>query len=227
MSQELTGQAFVRYALQIGALEILPRGRKLKSGRTSHYFFNSGLFTTGEALVNLSESYAARAKNLQFDVIFGPAYKGIPLAVGVAGAFWRRFHRNVEWAFNRKEEKNHGEGGIVVGASLQGKCVLIVDDVMTTGVSAEEAVHIIQQAGGTPVGCIIAFDRQERREESDLSAVQEFQQEYQIPVFASATFADLIAVLIGELEWTTPVDTFQERLVLEKLYAYRDQYGVS
>ncbi len=130
----------------------------------------------------------------------------------------------VDYAFNRKEAKDHGEGGIIVGASLQGKNVLIVDDVMTTGTSSGEAVEIIRANGGTPIGCVIAFDRQERGKESNLSAVEEFQKNYGIPVGAAATLADLISVLKR-----TPAESSDDNVgeMLEKILEYRQQYGIS
>lgn len=214
-------EQFVRYALEIGALELVPEGRKLKSGRMSPYFFNSGLFKTGYALATLARAYAGEIyQNGQPDVIFGPAYKGIPLVAAVAVILGN----SVEYAFNRKEAKDHGEGGIVVGASLRGKKVFIIDDVMTTGTSSGEAVEIIRISGGTPIGCTIAFDRQERGKESDLSAVQEFQKNYGIPVYAVATLSNLVLFL-----QKTPAESGDDSIgeMLEKILAYQKQYGVS
>lgn len=221
-------EAFIRYAHAIGALEFLPEGRTLKSGRISPYFFNSGLFNTGEALSTLAEGYAAAAfgystpgsvGNFRPDVIFGPAYKGIPLATALAQAMGG----DIGYAFNRKEAKDHGEGGIIVGASLEGKKVLIVDDVMTTGTSSGEAVEIIRANGGLPIGCVIAFDRQERGKESELSAVQEFMRNYEIPVRAAATLSDLIGLMER-----TPAEGGDDEIgeMLEKIRAYSKEYGV-
>jgi orotate phosphoribosyltransferase len=213
-----SAETFVAYALGIGALELLPEGRKLKSGRISPYFFNSGLFNTGDTVSNLARAYAAAASEFTPEVVFGPAYKGIPLATAVAQAIGG----NVGYAFNRKEAKDHGEGGIIVGMPLEGKDVLIVDDVMTTGGSADEAAEIIMKNGGNLIGCIIAFDRQERSKEGLLSAVQEFEQNW-VPVRAAATLADLIAYLRR-----IPAESGDDEVgeMFEKILAYRKEYGV-
>lgn len=211
---------FILYALSIGALELIPEGRPLKSGRISPYFFNSGLFNTGDAIGNLAKAYSAASDNFIFDVIYGPAYKGIPLAVAVA----MEIGGSVGYAFNRKEAKDHGEGGIIVGSSLKERKVLLVDDVMTTGTSSGEGVEIIMANGGNPVGCVIAFDRQERGKETEFSAVQEFQEKYKLPVYAAATLADLICMLkdaVGGLFSGSEIDE-----ILEKILAYQKQYGV-
>ena len=213
---------FIRFALKIGALEIIPEGRKLKSGRLSPYFFNSGLFTSGSSLTELLWAYAHAFESHPLlgeqdnmpDVIFGPAYKGIPLAVGLV-ANSEFFELDIGWAFNRKEEKTHGDGGTLVGASMEGKKVLIVDDVMTSGMSSAEAVEIVTKAGGTPIGVIIAFDRQEVGQDGELSAVEEFEQKFGLPVAAAATLQDLIAYLERA-----------EHPALEVIKAYRRRYGV-
>lgn len=207
---------FLLYALQIGALELVPGGRQLKSGRISPYFFNSGLFYTGETISNLAKAYASAIKGFQPDVIFGPAYKGIPLAVTVAQAIGG----NIGYAFNRKEEKDHGEGGSIIGASLQEKKVLIVDDVMTTGTSSGEAIEIVRSAGGIPIGCVIAFDRQECGKNGNESAVQEFEEIYKIPVRAAATLNDLIALM--QLDPKEP----KFSIFLPKILDYKKLYGV-
>lgn len=231
---ELTpGEHFVRYAINIGAIEFVPDGRKLKSGRISPYFFNSGLFNTGTTIGKLGKMYAAEIYSCCFigkepiiktGVIFGPAYKAIPLSVVTAVEFARLTGRNIGYAFNRKEEKTHGDGGSIVGASLAGKKVLVVDDVMTTGTSSGEAVEIIRANGGTPIGCVIAFDRQERGKESDLSAVQEFEQNFRIPVYAIATLADLIRYL-QKVSAESGDDANDE--MLDKILAYQKEYGVA
>lgn len=214
---------FVRYALSVGALELIPEGRKLKSGRISPYFFNSGLFNTGDAITELIKAYvSASAFFTDAEVVFGPAYKGIPLATAMAMAMSIKYKTKVGYAFNRKEEKKHGDGGIIVGCPLAGKSVLIVDDVMTTGTSSGEAVEIIRANGGTPIGCVIAFDRQERGKGGRLSAVQEFERNYGIPVHAAATLADLVDVLNNDGGYVSRGTV----ATLEKILAYKKQYGV-
>lgn len=217
-------EKFVRYALTIGALELVPDGRKLKSGRISPYFFNSGLFNTGETLTKLAEAYALAGVPERTDVIFGPAYKGISIATAVAMALWKIHKMNVGFAFNRKEVKNHGEGGIIVGHSLAGKNVCIVDDVMTTGTSSEEAVDIIRANGGNPIACIIAFDRQERGSTGQPSAVQKFERNYKIPVRATATLTNLIEILSINVRSAVPTIS-NCRETLKKINSYRDKYG--
>lgn len=167
---------------------------KTKAGRMSPYFFNAGLFADGLALKQLGEFYAKAilAAGIEFDVLFGPAYKGIPLAASTAIAL-ANSGTNTPYSFNRKETKDHGEGGNIVGAPLKGR-VLIIDDVISAGTSVRESVEIIRAHGATPVGVIIAIDRMERGT-GTLSAVQEVQQQYQIPVFAIANLDDLLAYL--------------------------------
>ncbi len=206
---------FLTYAIKIGAIEFIREGRPLKSGRISPYFFNSGLFKTGASLLELANAYAAVARhNFQFEVVYGPAYKGIPLAAIVAMAIGG----DVEYAYNRKEVKDHGEGGLIVGASLRDKRVLIVDDVMTSGSSSKQAVEIIQAHGGIIAGCVIAFDRQERGVDTQLSAVQEFQKNHDIPVHAVATLDDLLSLLKQE-----PGETEE---TIHQIEEYRSKYGV-
>src|SRR5580692_4017049 len=165
----------------------------LKSGRESPYFFNAGLFNTGAAISALGRAYAAAltASNLQFDMLFGPAYKGIPLVTITAAALAERAGRNVPFAFNRKEAKDHGEGGNIVGSALKGR-VLIVDDVITAGTAIRESIDIIAKAGATPAGVLLALDRQERGADSQFSAVQEVQNQHAIPVISVLTLGDLM-----------------------------------
>jgi orotate phosphoribosyltransferase len=212
-------QSFVAFAVEAGVLRF---GEfKTKAGRLSPYFFNAGLFDDGAKLGKLAGFYAERlmASGLQFDMIFGPAYKGITLAAAVAMELARRGH-NVPFAYNRKEAKDHGEGGTLVGAPVQGR-VLIIDDVISAGTSVRESIQMIEAAGATPCGVSIALDRQEKAAEggvdSPQSAVQQVQQRYGLPVVAVAGLADLLAFLEGapELAAHRPA-----------VLAYRKRYGV-
>lgn len=182
----------------------------------SPYFFNAGLFNDGQSMDKLSGFYAQAALNsgVNFDMLFGPAYKGIPLVATIAVALSRQ-GRNLPFAFNRKEAKDHGEGGTLVGAPMQGK-VLIVDDVISAGTSVRESVELIRAAGATPSGVLIALDRMEKGQ-GDLSAVQEVQRDYGIPVIAVATLKDLMAFLEGR------ADLEANRAAVA---AYRAQYGI-
>ncbi|MFT4179049.1 MAG: orotate phosphoribosyltransferase [Thermomonas sp.] len=192
----------------------------LKSGRISPYFFNAGRFDSGAALAGLAACYAdaVDAAALDFDLLFGPAYKGIPLATALACEYARR-GRDLPLAFNRKEAKAHGEGGTLIGAPLASKRVLIVDDVITAGTAIREALAIIGEAGGTPAGIVIALDRQERvREDAGESAAQAVTREHGIPVVAVAGLADLLA-FAGE-----SAELGQHR---DALLAYRARYGIA
>jgi orotate phosphoribosyltransferase len=208
---------FLRLALQAKALGF---GEfTLKSGRVSPYFFNAGRFDSGAALAALAGCYADALDDagIDFDLLFGPAYKGIPLATALACEYARR-GRDLPLAFNRKEAKDHGEGGRLVGAPLGGRRVLVVDDVITAGTAIREALAIIRGAGGTPAGIVVALDRQEvagegRRE----SATQAIAAEAGIPVVAVATLGDLLAFADQSAELA------DER---PRLQAYRAQYGV-
>jgi len=189
----------------------------LKSGRVSPYFFNAGRFDHGAALAMLAECYAQALEEsgLAFDMLFGPAYKGIPLATAVAIALAAR-GRDVPVAFNRKEAKDHGEGGLMIGAPLKGR-VLIVDDVVTAGTAVRESIAMIGAAGATPCGVLVALDRQERGE-SGLSATQEITAGSGIPVVAVARLEELLAYTSGQ-------PALQEHL--GRLQAYRARYGVA
>ena len=193
---------------------------KTKAGRLSPYFFNSGLFSDGVALAGLTRFYAlaALASGVQFDMLFGPAYKGITLAAGMAIAL-AGMGRNVPFAFNRKEPKDHGEGGRIVGAPLKGR-VLIIDDVISDGASKRESVEMIRAAGATPAGVLIALDRQEVGASvgSTRSAAQEFNQNTGVPVIAVATLADIVNYLQQQAG---------EHDKLEKIETYRQQYGAT
>jgi orotate phosphoribosyltransferase len=195
----------------------------LKSGRQSPYFFNAGLFSDGESLATLGRCYAAaiRHSGIAFDMIFGPAYKGIPLATATVVAFAAAHQRNVACAFNRKEAKDHGEGGRVIGAALQGR-VLLVDDVITAGTAVRESLEIIRAAGAQPVGVALALDRQERGQGA-LSALQELEQQHGLRCVSIVTLAELIEAL------SRPLDG-QERISVEQLTAlrtYQTRYGAS
>ncbi|AHF05198.1 orotate phosphoribosyltransferase [Marichromatium purpuratum 984] len=181
------------FATSIGALRF---GEfTLKSGRQSPYFFNAGLFDTGVRLARLGEAFAQRIVDagVAFDVLYGPAYKGIPLAATTAIALATKHDRDQPYAFNRKEAKDHGEGGTIVGSPLRGR-VLIIDDVITAGTSVRESVEIIRAAGAEPAGVVIALDRQERGRDVR-SAVQEVEETYAMPVYSVVTLDDLIAFL--------------------------------
>jgi orotate phosphoribosyltransferase len=207
-------QAFLKFALSCDALRF---GEfTTKSGRLSPYFFNSGQFNTGAALSALGGYYAnaLTAANLEYDMVYGPAYKGIPLVSALAIGLAAKGH-NVPYAFNRKEAKDHGEGGLIVGAPLKGR-VVIVDDVVTAGTSVRESVAIIRDHGATPAGVLIMVDRMERGTGS-LSAVQEVRAAYEIPVIAIATLNDVMAFVNADAKLTE----YQT-----KIEAYRTQYGV-
>lgn len=206
---------FIRFSLETGVLKF---GEfQLKSGRLSPYFFNSGLFNTGGSLAELGRFYAQRiaASGLSFDVLFGPAYKGIPLAATTAVALADQHQRDIPYAFNRKEAKDHGEGGQLVGAPLTGK-VLIIDDVISAGTSVRESVAIIRAAGAEPAGVVIALDRQERGQGA-LSAIQEVEVEFQLPVFSIINLDNLLQFIENQPD----LQSHQPAVA-----AYRREYGV-
>ncbi|MFY9974232.1 MAG: orotate phosphoribosyltransferase [Chromatiaceae bacterium] len=206
---------FLTFAAQIGALRF---GEfTLKSGRSSPYFFNTGLFDTGDRLARVARAYAAciQDSGLGFDLLYGPAYKGIPLAVATSMALAGEFGRDLPYAFNRKEAKDHGEGGLIVGRPLGGR-VLIIDDVITAGTSVRESVEIIRRHGAQPAGVVIALDRQERGQDGR-SAVAEVRESLGIPVVSVLTLDHLIDFLQGQSDsagW------------LERLRSYRAEFGV-
>ena len=208
-------QDFLRFALQQGVLRF---GEfTLKSGRDSPYFFNAGLFNTGAALARLGRFYARAIieSGVAFDLLFGPAYKGIPLAAVTAAALYDQHDVDVPYAFNRKETKDHGEGGSIVGHALEGK-ILIIDDVITAGTAIRESMAIIDAAGATPAGVVIALDRQERGRGAE-SAIQEVGRDYGIPVAAIVRLQDLVDFVRSSAEHAGQ---------LAAIEAYRAEYGV-
>ena len=216
-----TAHDFVEFALQAGVLRF---GEfTTKAGRLSPYFFNAGLFDDGAKLGLLAQFYAQAllSSGIEFDMLFGPAYKGIPLGAAVAVEL-ARLGRNVPFAYNRKEAKDHGEGGTLVGAPVHGR-VLIVDDVMSAGTSVRESIAMIAAAGATPAGVAIALDRQEKASEAGVdmqwSAVQYVQGQLQLPVAAIATLQDLLHYL-----QSTASDELAPHL--QRVTAYRERYGV-
>ncbi len=207
---------FIELTLQ---REVLRFGEfTLKSGRVSPYFFNMGRVDSGAALAQLGRAYAAavEASGIAVDMLFGPAYKGIALAAATAIALADHHGRDLPWAYNRKESKDHGEGGSLVGAPLNGR-VLIVDDVMTAGTAVRESLALIRAAGAEPAGVLIALDRQERGR-GERSAAQEVTADYGIPVIAIARLDDVLAYA-GEHPAMAPEHT--------RLLAYRERYGVT
>lgn len=207
-------QSFIAFAIQ---KQVLKFGEfTTKAGRLSPYFFNAGLFDDGISLLRLGEFYAQsiQKSGIEFDMLFGPAYKGITLAAAIAIAFAKN-GRNVPYAYNRKEAKNHGEGGTIIGAPLIGR-VLIIDDVISAGTSVRESVDLITQSGAIACGVAIALDRQEKGL-GDLSAVQEVQKDHLLPVCAIANLTDLLSYIEHQADF--------ERY-LEAVQQYRQQYGV-
>ncbi|PUY06276.1 orotate phosphoribosyltransferase [Cronobacter sakazakii] len=206
---------FIEFALN---KQVLKFGEfTLKSGRQSPYFFNAGLFNTGRDLALLGRFYAEALvdSGVDFDLLFGPAYKGIPIATTTAVALAEHHERNVPYCFNRKEAKDHGEGGNLVGSPLQGR-VMLVDDVITAGTAIRESMEIIQANGATLAGVMISLDRQERGR-GELSAIQEVERDYGCQVIAIITLNDLIAYLAEKPEMANH---------LAAVEAYRQQYGV-
>jgi orotate phosphoribosyltransferase len=209
LSQEFIAFSVKKQVLKFGEF-------KTKAGRLSPYFFNAGLFNDGESLLKLGEFYAnsIEKSGIQYDMLFGPAYKGITLAASIAIALAKNGH-NVPYAYNRKEAKDHGEGGVIVGASLKGN-VLIIDDVISAGTSVRESIDLIQQHGAKPCGVAIAIDRQERGL-GELSAVQEVQTLHNLPVCAIANLSDLLAFVANQ-------PAMAQHLL--KIQEYRQQYGI-
>ncbi len=206
---------FIDFALQTGVLRF---GEfTLKSGRTSPYFFNAGLFNSGSSLARLGRFYAQAIvdSGIKFDVLYGPAYKGIPLAAVTAAALYDQHEVDIPYAFNRKEAKAHGEGGSIVGHPLEGR-VAIIDDVITAGTAIRESIDVINSQGATPAAVFIALDRQERGT-GELSAIQEVEADYAIPVAAITRLGNLIAYLDTKSDATAD---------LERITRYRAEYGI-
>lgn len=206
---------FIEFAIE---KEVLRFGEfTLKSGRTSPYFFNAGLFNSGEALARLGKCYAAaiQQSGIEYDVMLGPAYKGIPLAATTCVALATDFGQDVPYVFNRKEAKTHGEGGNLVGAPLEGR-VLIIDDVITAGTAIREVMDIIEKAGATPAGTVIALNRQEKGK-GELSAIQEVERDYNMPVASIVSLNDVLTYLTEKGGMESQI---------EAISAYRTQYGI-
>jgi orotate phosphoribosyltransferase len=206
---------FIEFAIE---QKVLRFGQfTLKSGRTSPYFFNAGLFNSGKALAKLGRYYAQAIKDsgVGFDVLLGPAYKGIPLAATTAVALSDHHDEDVPYVFNRKEAKTHGEGGSLVGAPLEGD-VMIIDDVITAGTAIREVMEIIDQAGANPAGVVIALNRQEKGK-GELSAIQEVERDYNMPVISIVSLSDLIDYLSEKGDMTEE---------LEAIRKYREEYGI-
>jgi len=206
---------FIEFAIQ---RDVLKFGEfTLKSGRKSPYFFNAGLFQDGESLARLGQYYAQalQASAVSYDVLFGPPYKGIPLVSATAIGLSTHYQRNVPYAYSRKEEKKHGEGGQLVGAEITGR-VMIVDDIITAGTAIRGAIDLIQEQTGQVAGVVVAIDRQEKGS-GQLSAIEEVEQEFQVPVISIVKFADIIEYLSAQ----------SSKDQIERMLAYRRTYGVS
>lgn len=207
---------FIEFAIKQGVLKF---GEfTLKSGRVSPYFFNAGLFNTGKALAEIGRFYAAALEDagVDYDVIFGPAYKGIPLATTLSVALFDKYGKDVPYVFNRKEAKAHGEGGTLVGSPLEGR-VLIVDDVITAGTAIREVMSMIEAApGAVPAATLIALDRQEKGK-AEASAIQEVERDYGIPVISIVTLEQVLAYVADQPELTQYAASIEE---------YREKYGV-
>ncbi|KAH6570393.1 orotate phosphoribosyltransferase [Batrachochytrium salamandrivorans] len=207
---------FIEFAIKNGALTF--GSFTLKSGRTSPYFFNSGLFATGEALAQLGTFYADALQDsgLKYDILFGPAYKGIPLVSAVVIALSNKYGVNAPYSFNRKEKKDHGEGGNIVGTKLSGD-VVVVDDVITAGTAIRECFVTIKAENAQLRGVLISLDRQEKGANTDMSAIQQVESDYGIPVVSIVTLANVI-------EYLTEVGGYEQSLM--DVTAYRTQWGI-
>jgi orotate phosphoribosyltransferase len=218
MSMQVFQQQFIDYVIKH---QILRFGEfTLKSGRVSPYFFNAGLFNTGEALSFIGRSYAAaiRHAGLDFDLLFGPAYKGIPLVSVTAAALAQEYQIDKPYCFNRKEAKGHGEGGSTVGAPLQGRA-LIIDDVITAGTAVREVMSLFESSGAQAAGIVVALDRQERGL-NEQSAIQEIERDYRIPVISLINLQQIMDYLTVQADESKGVH-------LDAIRRYREHYGVS
>jgi orotate phosphoribosyltransferase len=205
---------FIRYALDCGVLKF---GEfQLKSGRTSPYFFNTGLFNTGMKLGKLGQYYALALKQSEIpaDVLYGPAYKGIPLVSATSIAYAQLTQQDIPFTFNRKETKDHGEGGLLVGSPLQGN-IVILDDVITAGTSVLESIDIITDAGATPAGILIAMDRQEKGQ-NEISIIQELKSKYHLPIISLINLDDIIEF---------SADSAENKIHIEAIKLYQETYG--
>ena len=209
-------QQFIELAVAESALKF--GSYTLKSGRVSPYFFNAGVFSSGRALAVLGSCYAQALDHYQldFDVALGPAYKGIPLVAATAVAAWEHNQKDVPYAYNRKEAKAHGEGGTIVGTPLTGK-VLVLDDVITAGTAVRQVIELIFSQGAEPAGVLIGLDRQERGQ-GELSAIQELEREFDLPVFSIIKLRDIIAYLENGAG---------SQQLIDEIKQYRDDYGVA
>jgi orotate phosphoribosyltransferase len=208
---------FLELALELGVLRF---GEfKLKSGRMSPYFFNAGLFNTGYAAAKLGRCYASAVASLdlEFDMLFGAAYKGIPLVALAAGALAEHYDRDYPFAYNRKEEKDHGEGGLTIGAPIAGR-VLILDDVITAGTAIREVLEVIAAAGATPAGVLVALDREEIGTKARISAVQQLSSELSVPIRSIVTLTDLVEHLEERSEYADKLGAMR---------SYRNRYGAA
>ncbi len=218
-SMETYQHDFIEFIIQENALQF---GEfTLKSGRQSPYFFNIGHLCSGQALIKLGQFYALALNNSQvtYDVLFGPAYKGIPLAVATSMQLAEQYQKNIPYSFDRKEAKRHGEGGMVVGAQLAQKQAMIIDDVITAGTQKRLAIEFIKENGGNVSGVVIALDRQEKAENSDMSSVQQLEKTCHIPVISIANLDNVITYLKQYPN--------EHKQHLETLTAYQQKYGIA
>lgn len=206
---------FINFALES---QVLKFGEfTLKSGRISPYFFNAGLFNTGKQLATLADFYAQKISqsNIKYDVLFGPAYKGIPLVAAISTVLATKYNIDIPYAFDRKEVKKHGEGGVFVGADMTNKKVILVDDVMTAGTAFFESKEKLQTINATIAGVVLSIDRQERAKDSDISATKKISQDFNIPVLAVTNFTAIYEYVKENLDEATAL----------KFKQYREKYG--